>query len=108
MKQRFLSRQLTFLIIALLFAGPLFWAHAQSPSSIGGRTIELTISSGSLPFAPSGEFRFLPSAVDNAYAIVPISGKVRASTGTHSYAKTGANTARLSLVDDDVGGLTAN
>ena len=82
--------------------------NAQSPSTIGGRTIQLTISSGSFPFASSGSYRFLPSAVDNGYAIVPISGNVDPSTGTHTYTKTGANTAKLSLVDSDVGGLTAN
>lgn len=40
-------------------------AHAASPTSIGGRTIQLTVSSGTYPFANSGVYRFLPSAVDD-------------------------------------------
>jgi hypothetical protein len=95
----------TFVVLAALSQSGL---HAQSPSSIGGRTIELTISSGSFPFAGSGKFRFLPSAVDSSYAIVPIAGNVNAGAGSHTYAKTGPSTARLSLIDDEVGGLTAN
>ncbi len=86
----------------------VFHAYAQSPSSIGGRTIQLAIASGIVPFASSGVYRLLPSGVDNSYAIVPISGNIAASTGTHTYSKTGASTARLSLVDGGVGGLTVN
>jgi hypothetical protein len=82
-------------------------AFAQSPSSIAGRTIQLTISSGSSPFASSGSYRFLPSALDSSYAIVPISGAIAASTGTHSYTKTGTTTATLSMTDSVAGSLTA-
>jgi len=81
--------------------------HAQSPADIGGRTIQMTISAGTLPFATSGAYRFLPSALEGSYAIVPISGDVDPSTGTHTYTKTGANTATLALTDIGVGALTA-
>ena len=83
-------------------------AFAQSPSSIAGRTIQLNISSGSSPFASSGSYRFLPSALDSSYAIVPISGLIAASTGPYSYAKTGASTALLSFTDSVAGALTAD
>ncbi len=82
-------------------------AFAQSPLSIAGRTIQLNISSGSSPFASSGIYRFLPSALDSSYAIVPVSGAVSASTGTHSYTKTGTTTATLAMTDSVAGSLTA-
>ncbi len=103
-------RQLACTLTFLLVLGVATWnAQAQSPTTIAGRTIQLTISSGSSPFASSGVYRFLPSALDSSYAIVPISGPVSPSTGTHSYTKTGANTASLSLADSLVpGSLTVN
>ncbi|HEX2747486.1 MAG TPA: PKD domain-containing protein, partial [Verrucomicrobiales bacterium] len=69
----------------------------KAPASLGGRTIHLAISGGSYPFASSGAFRFLPSMTDDAFAIVPVSGETLPSEGTHTYSKTAANTARLSL-----------
>ncbi len=92
----------------ILMGLPYAAAYAQSPSTLAGRTIQLTISSGSFPFASSGAYRFLPSALDSTYAIVPISGSISASTGTHTYTKTGTNTATLSLSDAISGALTAN
>lgn len=100
--------RLCILCCLVLLGLPLAEVRAQSPSSIAGRTIQLTISSGSFPFANSGAYRFLPSALDSSYAIVPISGSVSASTGTHIFTKTGANTATLTFVDNDVGILTAS
>jgi len=108
MKRLLLSRHLSFIAAAVSLAVPVFWAHAQSPTVIQGRTIQLTIASGTSPFASSGVYRFLPSGVDSVYALVPISGSIAASIGTHTYSKTGADTARLSMVDSGAGGLTAN
>ena len=95
------------LLLALLFTVPAAEVRAQSPTSLAGRTIQLTISSGSFPFASSGSYRFLPSALDSAYAIVPISGSIAASTGTHTYTKTGTSTASLALADT-FGALNVN
>ncbi|MEN9573867.1 MAG: hypothetical protein RL514_1722 [Verrucomicrobiota bacterium] len=92
----------------VLLGLPFAAAYAQSPSTLAGRTIQLTISSGSFPFASSGAYRFLPSALDNAYAIVPISGSIAASSGTHTYTKTAANTASLALADSVGGALTVS
>jgi len=103
---RVLWRQ-TMLAAACSLLHVAFTANAQSPASIGGRTIQMTITSGTFPFATSGAYRFLPSAVDGTYAIVPISGDVDPSTGTHAYTKTGANTAALVVMDNDLGALTA-
>lgn len=83
-------------------------ASAQSPASVAGRTIQMTISSGTSPFASSGGFRFLPSALDSTYAIVPTSGSVLASSGTYNYSKTGDSTAALSLIDSVASSVTAN
>jgi len=102
-------RRAVLIAAGVALAVPLVCVHAQSPSSIGGRTIQLTISSGTFPpFAASGAYRFLPSAVDSAYAIVPIVGDVAASAGSHTYTKTDADSARLSLDDSVVGELTAD
>lgn len=100
-------RFLPLLLLALL-AMSAFEVRAQSPASIAGRTIQLTISSGSFPLASSGSYRFLPSALDSAYAIVPISGSIAASSGTHTFTKTAANTASLALADSVGGALTVN
>ena len=108
MMHRISRRSAALIAAGVALAVPLVCAHAQSPSSIGGRTIQLTISSGSFPFAASGAYRFLPSAVDGAYAIVPIVGNVAASVGTHAYSKTGTDTATLSLDDSMTGELTAD
>lgn len=103
-----LCRAITCLLLLALLTLAVCDLHAQSPSTLAGRTIQLTVSSGSFPFSSSGAYRFLPSALDSSYAIVPISGPVSASTGTHAYTKTGANTATLSFVDAVSGTLTAS
>ncbi|MEO5802808.1 MAG: hypothetical protein ABIR24_04705 [Verrucomicrobiota bacterium] len=107
LQSKFVKIHFLSLLLALLGV-PLTDVCAQSPSSIGGRTIQLTISSGSAPFASNGVYRFLPSATDNAYAIVPIAGAVSASFGTHTYTKMDTNSAQLSFTDSVVGTLTAN
>lgn len=104
---KFIKTHFLTLLLAFL-AASLADVCAQSPPSIGGRTIQLTVSSGSAPFASNGVYRFLPSATDNSYAIVPISGPISASSGTHTYTKTGTSTAQLSFTDSVVGALTAN
>ena len=96
------------LLLILFTIWPFCNAAAQSPVSIGGRTFQLAISSGVFPFANSGAYRFLPSATDGSYAIVPIFGALSSSSGTHTYMKTGANTAQLAFTDSIAGFLTAN
>jgi len=81
--------------------------HAQAPDSVAGRTIELTISSGTAPFASFGSYRFLPSALDNHYVVVPLSGDVSESFGTYSYSRVSSSKGRLSFVDSGVGALQA-
>jgi uncharacterized delta-60 repeat protein len=79
---------------------------AQSPTSLSGRTIQLTATSGTPPFASSGSARFLPSAIDSSYAIVPLSPTILASSGTYTYSKTGENTAVLSAADVVAGAVS--
>ena len=89
--------------LALLFAlmAVALPLQAQSPATIGGRTFVGTVTSGTSPFATFGSFRFIPSALDTSYAIVPISGNTEADTGTHTYTKTGSTTANLSFLNAD-------
>lgn len=94
------------LMLVFLIASQ-FDVHAQSPTSIGGRTIQLSITGGTAPFASSGVYRFLPSATDNSYALVPVSGSISPSLGTHTYNKTGDTTAQLSFTDSLSGTVTA-
>jgi len=101
------AARLTLLATVLSLAAIALDVNGQSPPSIGGRTIQMTITSGTFPFATGGAYRFLPSAVDGTYAIVPVMGDVDPSTGTHTYTRTGANTARLALTDAAIGRLTA-
>ena len=108
MEMNFKRLTQTGLLFIALLEVPLADVRAQSPSSIGGRTIQLAISSGSGPFASGGAYRFLPSATDNSYATVPISGPIAATFGTHTYTKTGTNTAQLSFTDSLAGTATAN
>lgn len=100
-----LARRLTLLVLLTAAGCDL---NAQSPSTVAGRTFQMAVSSGSFPFASSGAFRALPSALDTTYAIVPISGNISASTGTYTYTKTGASTATLSFADSVTGTLTAS
>src|ERR1700733_3285038 len=76
---------------------------AQSPSSISGVAVTMTITSGSYPFSSSGSFRFLASATDNTFGSVAISGPVGDTYGTFTYGKTGANTATVNYDDAILG-----
>jgi hypothetical protein len=68
----------------------------------------MTVTSGTEPYlASSGAFRFLPSATDSTYAVVPLTPNIGAGGGTHTYTKMGPNTAQLSLSDLDNGPLVA-
>lgn len=89
---------------ALVLGQAMLFVEAQAPQTLSGRTIELTVTSGTGPFASSGKFRFLPSATDDQYAIVPVYGNIVASTGTYQYRKTGTTTAELQIWDSVVRG----
>ncbi len=74
-------------------------SKAQSPSSISGQAVTLTIASGSSPFATSGSYRFLPSATNNTYGVVALSPTVSNSYGTFTYTKTGTTSATIDYND---------
>jgi hypothetical protein len=105
---RFLrSVRIHFLLLALVILKlQLCQGFAQSPDSLAGRTIQLTASSGTPPFASSGSARFLPSANDSSYAIVPLSPTILSSSGTYTYSKNGANAAVLSAADVVAGAVS--
>jgi len=108
MPHRIVGQHAALFFMVGLFILVVSHVYAQSPSTIGGRTMQITATSGTYPFAQNAVYRFLPSGVDSAYAIVPISGEVDASTGTHTYTKTGANTASLEVVDSGIARVTIN
>ena len=78
----------------LLFASQ---AKAQAPDNIKGLFIETTITSGASPLASSGKWVALPSAVNNEFALVPITLNVAPTFGTYSYSKVSGTRATLIL-----------
>jgi hypothetical protein len=74
-------------------------SFAQAPDNIAGRTLFMTISSGTPPFAGSGSYRILPSATDNWYAVVPVTANIAASAGFYSYTRLNSTTASVSVTD---------
>jgi hypothetical protein len=68
--------------LAFAFCGILPVLNAQSPSSIAGQTIQFTNIDGSFPFSSNGVYQLLPSATDDFYAIVPITGQIADRSGT--------------------------
>ena len=101
-------------IFSFLFLLILSWVSvsptlAQSPSSIAGRAVVLTVNNGSYPFATSGSFRFLASATDDTFVSIGISGAIEDTFGTFSYSKNGANNATVTYSDINLGsGFTAS
>ena len=72
----------------------------QALDSIAGRTIEVTITSGTEPwFASSGVYDFLTSIDTDLYVVVPVTGDVSPSYGTYTYAKTASNKGRVDFTD---------
>ncbi len=88
-------------VLALAALAPV--VVAQAPTTIGGRTFEVTITSGTPPLASNGVYRFLPAATGLNYFVVRISGDVDTSYGTYTYTKTGANTATVTFTDLSIG-----
>lgn len=76
---------------------------AQAPGSIGGRTLEFVIASGSGRLAAGGTYRFLPSALNAAYAIVPVAGDLVGMYGNYHYQTTDLSTAILSYISGQFG-----
>jgi Bacterial Ig domain len=70
-------------------AGYVTLLNAQAPSIIAGDTFIAAVSSGTLPFASSGYFLFLPANSGNSYQVVGL-GNVANSSGTYSYSHSGA------------------
>ena len=81
------------------------FAGAQSPDQLNGRTLRLSISSGTAPFPASGSYQLISSSISDAYAITPTSGPVSPSTGTQAYTRTGPTTGRLDMEDSALGAL---
>ena len=96
------------LIFLILFFLATESAYSQSPNSLGGRTLQINILSGVTPFPGTGSFSIISSPNDNFYAIVPITGETRASSGTYTYTKNGPNSAQMTLIDVGIGTLTVS
>ena len=77
----------------------------SAPSSIGGDSCVLTVTSGTGVFASSG-IALDVFGTNNTYQITAISGDVASSQGTYSYAPSGANTANIVMQDSGIGAVT--
>ena len=74
----------------LLFASQ---AKAQSPGNIKGLSITVSVTNGVDPLAETGKWIGLPSAVNNEFALVPITSNITPTFGTYTYSKTSNNGA---------------
>lgn len=79
--------------------------HAQdtAPITLNGKTAVVVISSGSGAFADVGGYRISFAATNATYTIAPLSTTVLPGAGTYTYAKTGANTGRLTVMSSSIG-----
>lgn len=85
-------------LIALLVPNLL---ASNAPSSLNGLIFTVDIESGSGDFASSGQYLFIPDRSGSTYNIVFITDD-DPSSGTFTYARTGENTATLSITDSSV------
>lgn len=74
----------------MLYAG-------ASPKNISGMIVTINITSGELPFATWGSYRFLPTA-SGTYSIVGLSGTTGNSTGTYSYSQNSSYTVVVAFI----------
>lgn len=93
-----------FFALGLAMAG-VSAAQDNAPAALAGKSAVVVISSGSGPFAPIGGYRisFSPAT----YTLSPLAPTVAPTAGTYTYAKTGANTGRLTVVDAILGSAIA-
>lgn len=84
-------------------AGTFVMYSGDSPVSIAGSTITVTITGGEEPFSTSGSYRILPAATGNTYSIDALSGDVEDSNGTYTYTKNSDHTGIITFIDSDIG-----
>lgn len=91
-----------FTLSAAALAGLLSPAHAQdtAPATLAGKTGVVVISTGAGNFAAVGGYRIAFSALNATYSVTPLSSTVSPASGTYTYVKTGANTARITTIDN--------
>jgi hypothetical protein len=100
-KSALLPNLLLLASITVPFGVPVAEAQGNAPSTIAGQSAVAVISSGSGPFANIGGYRITFGT--STYSISPLSWTVNPSAGTYTYAKTGPNTAALSITDSSIG-----
>ena len=71
-------------------------AKAQAPDNIKGLSITASVTDGADPFAETGKWIGLPSAVNNEFVIVPITSNISADFGTYTYRKTSSSVGKIS------------
>lgn len=74
----------------------------SSPTTVAGMVISCQITDGADPFGDSGSFTVTLSAHEGNYQLIG-DANVGDSTGTFTYAKSGANTGSISLYDSALG-----
>jgi hypothetical protein len=77
----------------------------SAPSSLAGKTLNVSISSGAAPFASSGSYAFTPGG-DGTSGRYQLTG-TQANNGSYTYTKTGDNTATL-VQNEDLNGTVDN
>ncbi|MDB4797198.1 immunoglobulin domain-containing protein [bacterium] len=70
-------------------------AKAQAPDNIKGLSITVSVTDGADPLAETGKWIGLPSALNNGFALVPITSNISPTFGTYSYSKTSGAAARV-------------
>ncbi|MDB6026337.1 MAG: hypothetical protein JWM68_2560 [Verrucomicrobiales bacterium] len=93
-KRGFNVALLTFCILALFDAT----VNAQTPSSVDGKTLLITITSGAPPkLASSGKLALVLSDAGNTYHIYGLTPNITDESGTFSYVKNSETNATLTL-----------
>lgn len=81
-----------------------------APASVGDRTMAVTITTGTAPFAESGSYNivFGPSDEAGSGTYTINDGTADISTGTYTYTPNADNTAALFLDDSALGPINAS
>jgi hypothetical protein len=80
--------------------------NAQAPASIAGNTFISAVTSGTPPFATSGNYIFLPANSGNGYQVIGLGG-VANSSGTYSFSSSGA-AGTVNFTDSINGAIKGN
>ncbi len=87
--------------------GDFIWFNGQAPATVAGKVFACNINDGTDPLPTSGSAVIHFSTTGNTYTIYKDGSTDADSSGTYSYTKANAATARLTLNDSRLGLVTA-